>query len=235
MCPRRLGRLRTLKGTWNACRSSAPSQFASRKSARLSQEEQEHKSHPAWDGFCLRNNAGDHLISHTVSRAVPSAQRGLTSVFGMGTGDPSQYGHRQIEASCGRLSPQPKSWALGAKDLRFAFDLEAFSRRKARGAGSLEPKSRVRAGGRRICGSPLILEALGGWLPAAGRDICERSGCFPGEGRNAAAIWRQQLENFAPSKEGADNETDRVTRLEECPLMQHNCAELILWTSRTGD
>jgi hypothetical protein len=40
--------------------------------------------------------AGDHLISHTVTRAVPSAQRGLTSVFGMGTGDPSQYGHRQI-------------------------------------------------------------------------------------------------------------------------------------------
>ena len=39
--------------------------------------------------------AGDHLISHTVTRAVPSAQRGLTSVFGMGTGDPSQYGHRQ--------------------------------------------------------------------------------------------------------------------------------------------
>ena len=39
--------------------------------------------------------AGDHLISHTVARAVPSAQRGLTSVFGMGTGDPSQYGHRQ--------------------------------------------------------------------------------------------------------------------------------------------
>src|SRR5579884_1328404 len=36
-------------------------------------------------GF-LKNYAGDHLISHTVSRAVPSAQRGLTSVFGMGTG-----------------------------------------------------------------------------------------------------------------------------------------------------
>ena len=42
--------------------------------------------------------AGDHLISHTVARAVPSAQRGLTSVFGMGTGDPSQYAHRQVEA-----------------------------------------------------------------------------------------------------------------------------------------
>ena len=53
--------------------------------------------------------AGDHLISHTVTRAVPSAQRGLTSVFGMGTGDPSQYGHRQTEALSGRVSPLPKS------------------------------------------------------------------------------------------------------------------------------
>ena len=34
----------------------------------------------------LHDYAGDHLISHTLSRAVPSAQRGLTSVFGMGTG-----------------------------------------------------------------------------------------------------------------------------------------------------
>ena len=30
--------------------------------------------------------AGNDLLSHTLSRAVPSAQRGLTSVFGMGTG-----------------------------------------------------------------------------------------------------------------------------------------------------
>src|SRR5580765_1762838 len=31
-------------------------------------------------------NAGNYLLSHTLSRAVQSAQRGLTSVFGMGTG-----------------------------------------------------------------------------------------------------------------------------------------------------
>ena len=31
-------------------------------------------------------NAGNDLRSHTLSRAVPSALRGLTSVFGMGTG-----------------------------------------------------------------------------------------------------------------------------------------------------
>ena len=29
---------------------------------------------------------GDDLLSHTVSRAVPSALKGLTSVFGKGTG-----------------------------------------------------------------------------------------------------------------------------------------------------
>ena len=30
--------------------------------------------------------AGNDLLSHAVSRTVPSALRGLTSVFGMGTG-----------------------------------------------------------------------------------------------------------------------------------------------------
>jgi hypothetical protein len=33
-----------------------------------------------------RNNPGGFLLSHAVARAVPSAPRGLTSVFGMGTG-----------------------------------------------------------------------------------------------------------------------------------------------------
>ena len=30
--------------------------------------------------------AGSYLLSHTLAGAVPSAQQGLTSVFGMGTG-----------------------------------------------------------------------------------------------------------------------------------------------------
>jgi hypothetical protein len=34
----------------------------------------------------LNFNPGDDLRSHTVARAVSSARRGLTSVFGMGTG-----------------------------------------------------------------------------------------------------------------------------------------------------
>ena len=42
-------------------------------------------------GLCIRTrkgfkNPGDVLLSHTVTRAVPSAMRGLTTVFGMGTG-----------------------------------------------------------------------------------------------------------------------------------------------------
>ena len=45
---------------------------------------QRKKPHPRKDG--AQEYAGDHLISHTLTRAVPSAQRGLTSVFGMGTG-----------------------------------------------------------------------------------------------------------------------------------------------------
>jgi hypothetical protein len=32
------------------------------------------------------NNPGGFLLSHAVAHAVPSAPRGLTSVFGMGTG-----------------------------------------------------------------------------------------------------------------------------------------------------
>src|SRR6266550_2689356 len=41
-----------------------------------------HADFSAWPLF----NAGNDLRSHTLSRAVPSALRGLTSVFGMGTG-----------------------------------------------------------------------------------------------------------------------------------------------------
>ena len=34
----------------------------------------------------FKNTPGGVLLSHTVSRAVPSALEGLTTVFGMGTG-----------------------------------------------------------------------------------------------------------------------------------------------------
>ena len=63
--------------------------------------------------------AGDHLISHTVTRAVPSAQRGLTSVFGMGTGDPSQYGHRELEWRLAGGCPQPGAPGLAFETWEF--------------------------------------------------------------------------------------------------------------------
>ncbi len=44
---------------------------------------------------------GDDLLSHTLSRAVQSALRGLTSVFGMGTG-----------VSPAVRSPASLTWAL---------------------------------------------------------------------------------------------------------------------------
>jgi hypothetical protein len=52
--------------------------------------------------------AGDDLLSHTLSRAVQSAQRGLTSVFGMGTGGTPAVRSPTIDAvSAAALGPQP--------------------------------------------------------------------------------------------------------------------------------
>ncbi len=43
----------------------------------------------------LRKVSGDDLLSHPVAGAVPSALRGLTAEFGMGSGDPPRYGRRE--------------------------------------------------------------------------------------------------------------------------------------------
>jgi hypothetical protein len=40
---------------------------------------------------------GDDLLSHKVSLAVPSALAGLTSLFGMGRGDPRRHRHPYIK------------------------------------------------------------------------------------------------------------------------------------------
>jgi hypothetical protein len=141
--------------------------------------------------FLLGIIAGDHLISHTVTRAVPSAQRGLTSVFGMGTGDPSQYGHRQILAFQS-VSLEPKSCAhlfFGAKNTT-AFDLEGAWRVVARSLPQ------------RLLGFRMV---------------------SPGLSRNAVAIWRQT------------NTTKLIGITRLVRRASANCAELILWTSRTGD
>jgi hypothetical protein len=44
------------------------------------------KKGPRSRAALVENNPGGDLLSHTVTRAVPSAVAGLTSVFGMGTG-----------------------------------------------------------------------------------------------------------------------------------------------------
>ena len=43
----------------------------------------------------FRKVSGDDLLSHPVAREVPSALRGLTTEFGMGSGDPPRYGRRE--------------------------------------------------------------------------------------------------------------------------------------------
>ena len=45
-----------------------------------------HKKRPRCGGTGASNKWGSDLLSHPVSRAVPSAQEGLTSLFGMGRG-----------------------------------------------------------------------------------------------------------------------------------------------------
>lgn len=40
--------------------------------------------------------SGGDILSRAVSSQVPSALKGLTSVFGMGTGDPFRHYHRKF-------------------------------------------------------------------------------------------------------------------------------------------
>ena len=60
---------------------------------------------------CHLKAAGSYLLSHSVAAAVPSAQRGLTSVFGMGTGvalslSPPAKLLRARQAKARRASPK---------------------------------------------------------------------------------------------------------------------------------
>ena len=62
------------------------------------------------EAVCYKQTAsiyvGDDLLSHALSRAVQSALRGLTSVFGMGTG-----------ISPAVKSPASLAWALTSRRL----------------------------------------------------------------------------------------------------------------------
>ena len=53
-------------------------------------------------------NSGSHLLSHTVSSAVPSAAWVLTNVFGMGTGvSPKRIATRNLWAIDNSTAKQP--------------------------------------------------------------------------------------------------------------------------------
>jgi hypothetical protein len=63
--------------------------------------------------------SGGGLLSRAVTHQVPSALKGLTSVFGMGTGDPLRHCHRKLWRSRGSgaqvaftLPSRPSPWSL---------------------------------------------------------------------------------------------------------------------------
>ena len=101
---------------------------------KMAKKKGPHKAGP------LLNNPGSVLLSHTASRAVPSAPKSLTSEFGMGSGVASSMSPPEI---LGRLTPvrpvlaiagrfvlravtrgsQPESWVEHAELAPDAFDV----------------------------------------------------------------------------------------------------------------
>jgi hypothetical protein len=62
-------------------------------------------------GGVQKKNPGDVLLSHAVARIVPSTLKGLTSVFGMGTGvapSPKSPGTRIGRRAAGKGARPPK-------------------------------------------------------------------------------------------------------------------------------
>ncbi len=136
-------------------------------------------------GLCFEIYAGDHLISHTLSRAVPSAQRGLTSVFGMGTG--------------GTLAV----WSPANLETRNSY---------------------VR-----------LSNLVGAWRAVSPAAESRPRAISPG--RRMRQAGATELLNYQ-SAETAETFATKSTGLLQGLLnvfLRRNCAELILWTSRTGD
>src|SRR5919197_567309 len=63
-------------------------------------------------------NPGSDLLSHAVAHAVPSAQEGLTSVFGMGTGVAPPASPPGIESKRRVTSPPPNTEILECSQTR---------------------------------------------------------------------------------------------------------------------
>jgi hypothetical protein len=107
-----------------------------RAAERLTNELVQQTEKPAPKSGLFDANAGDYLISHTLTRAVPSARRGLTSVFGMGTGvtlavnSPASLGAAlggrfpaAISLHTRAVSPRNETWQTGATKLAFKNEL----------------------------------------------------------------------------------------------------------------
>src|SRR5437016_1199317 len=66
--------------------------------------------------------AGDDLLSHTLSRAVQSALRGLTAVFGMGTGgSPAVRSPTNLRGVCVASEPRAEIPSKAEGSLRLIF------------------------------------------------------------------------------------------------------------------
>ena len=86
---------------------------------------------------------GGHLLSHTVSSAVPSADQVLTIVFGMGTGvSPDRIATRSIELySVSAVSLFPLNSALLHFGLRSILHIHPVCHMRSRKQASIAPLS----------------------------------------------------------------------------------------------
>ena len=65
---------------WGRCQTPSP------RCQTLSRSRQKKSLRGTSEAFQVKIYSGGDLLSHVVANAVPSALRGLTAVFGMGTG-----------------------------------------------------------------------------------------------------------------------------------------------------
>ena len=89
-------------------------------------------------GCISSKRIGGDLLSHPVTQAVPSALRGLTAVFGMGTGvSPSPWPPKKINNSI----PGVESACDGLENLVRLSGLDRFSRKDTKWGQAARPFS----------------------------------------------------------------------------------------------
>ena len=83
-------------GTKSSKKNAAPSNKKSYSSKKYSSAKTYSKKTTTKKWLFFYIDSGGDLLSRAVSSQVPSALKGLTSVFGMGTGDPFRHYHRKF-------------------------------------------------------------------------------------------------------------------------------------------